>query len=188
MFIIIHLKSLKNTLRIRIIPCIILMYHVFSPALYSENSDYVQDIKAVFLYNFTKYIQWDEQTELSTFDIAVFGDSPIIEPLQQIAAKKTVNKKRIQIKSIQNMDQIEDCRLLFIPETEQTRLDDIVKNIGNKTILTVSEINNSLSSGVMINFLVSNETIKFEINLMAMKQAGIHPDSEMLKLAVRIIE
>ena len=156
--------------------------------LSAQDSDYIQDVKAVFIYNFTKYIHWAESSESSTFNIAIIGEDQIIDPLRQIAEKRQVNQKNIRILSIENPEDIENCQIIFIPESQQTHLNEIITRTENKNTLIVSEIRDSLSSGVMINFLISQETIKFEINLQAMKKARLEPGSELLKLAVRIIE
>lgn len=148
----------------------------------------MHNVKAVCIYNFTKYIDWMDDDASSTFDIAVVGESAIVDPLVRIAQKQRVRNKEIRIRHFQNADQIDRCHILFVPESQQTQLKPIVDKIRGKNILIVSEIEGGLDIGVMINFLFLQETIKFEINLRDMKKAGFAPGSELLKLAVRLIE
>lgn len=151
-----------------------------------QDATYVQDVKAVFIYNFTKYMNWAGEDTL--FQIGVIGETPILDPLRQIAQKRRVNQKEIQIKHFDHPDQIDHCHILFIPESEKSQLNAVIRRIRDKNILTVSEIENALFGGVMINFVIRQETVKFEINLQAIKQAGFQPGSELLKLAVRLVE
>ncbi len=176
--------DLKTTVLLSGIYCLC----IGSLALSSQEADYTQNVKAVFVYNFSRYMSWIDQGHSSTFAIAVIGESQIVDPLRQIAQKRRVNQKVLQIKHWENTDQIDSCQILFIPESEKAQLRGIVNKIRDKNILIVSETDGALSGGVMINFLISRETIKFEINLRAMKKSGFQPSSELLKLAVKVIE
>jgi len=157
-------------------------------ALPAQDMDYTQELKAVFIYNFTKYINWLDSEPSATFDIAVIGESKIIEALRLIAEKRHVDQRDIQIKYFESSDQMNGCQILFIPESKKRQLNRIIDKIRDQNTLVISEIEGALSSGVMINFLLLEKRIKFEINLGAMKKSGFQPSSELLKLAVRIIE
>ncbi|MBN1780596.1 YfiR family protein [bacterium] len=152
------------------------------------DAEYGYEVKAVFIYNFTKYINWIDDDRSPYFDIAVIGESPITEPLKQIAQKRLVCQKKIKISQLENADQIDYCHIIFIPESEKSHLKYIVSRVQNKNILIVCEIKNSLESGAMINFVPAQDKIKFEINLLAMNKSSFNPGSELLKLAVRLID
>lgn len=172
----------------------LLMYLLFflsaigPSSLFTQDTDYIQNVKAVFLYNFTQYINWTEQDSSQVFTIAVFGQSRILDPLKQIALKRLVRQKKIQVKHYNKINQINHCHILYIPESEKGQLKRIINQVKRGNILLVSEIEGALSSGIMINLIILQKTIKFEINLQAMKKSGFQPSSELLKLAVRIIE
>lgn len=157
-------------------------------ALPSQDMDYTQNVKAVFIYNFTKYMNWLDSEPSATFNIAVIGESEITEPLRLIAEKRHVDQRDIQVKRCERADQMNRCHILFIPESKKGQLNSIIDKIRYQNTLVISEIEGALSSGVMINFLLLENRIKFEINLGAMKKSGFQPSSELLKLAVRIIE
>lgn len=152
-----------------------------------QNQDYTNNIKAAFIYNFTKYLSWTEQDQ-PVFTIAVMGNSALVPLLQEIAQKRRVEQKEIVIKQYQDAAYIEQCDILFIPESEKNRLTEITARLHGKNTLLVSEINGALADGVMINFLNIEATIKFEINLKAMNKVHFHPSSQLLKVAVRVIE
>ncbi len=174
-------------LKIRAILSIITFAVAISDAAITRNSDYSSNIKAAFIYNFTKYMNWVSQ-DSTTFTIAIIGDSEITTLLQEIAQKRQVEHKQIQIKHIKNTDRDFDCHILFISATEKLHLGNIIEKTHGKNILTISEVDNALSNGVMINFINIDETIKFEINLQAMKKAQFKPSSQLLKVAARVVE
>ena len=156
------------------------------PAMESE-VDYVENVKAVFIYHFTKYIQWP-QNEDPFFRIAVIGDTPILEPLNEIAEKKKNDHKDIQIIAVNDIRSIDSCRVLYIHGYKEADLPSIIQETDGKHVLIIGDEEGALEAGVMINFRLIDETVKFEINLKAMKSNGFYPSSELLKLAVRVIE
>src|ERR1051326_5087862 len=76
----------------------------------SEAEEYA--LKAAFLYNFSKYVEWPPSTMDNDFYVGVCGPSPILEPLREIARTKTVKGKKIIIKEYSNPEQIRFCHIL----------------------------------------------------------------------------
>ena len=145
-------------------------------------------LKAVFIYNFTKYIQWPNYDTSETFDIAVIGDSEIIIPLKEIEKKRTVDNKKIKIIHYQDINDINICHILFISSSEKKRLSDILQKVKDKNILTISGSEGFAEEGVTINFVIIEGKIKFEINNSAINQAGLQVSSQLLKLAILVEE
>ena len=157
-------------------------------AVPDTEEQYIQDIKAVFIYNFTKYIDWADGDTSVAFTICVFGDSQIIEPLREIAVKRRVNGRAIRIQQLTSIDQLDDCHILFIPDSQAAITGNVVEAVEEQNVLVIGEVAGALDRGVMINFVLQQERVKFEINLQAMQESGLVPSSELLKLAVRILE
>ena len=154
----------------------------------NEDVNLEDKIKAVFIYNFTKYIQWPNYDTIETFDIAIIGDSEIIIPLKEIGEKELVNNKKIEIKHYQNIQDINVCHILFISASEKSQLQNILKKIENKNILTISDSNGFANKGVAINFVIVEGKLKFEINSNAINQTGLQVSSHLLKLAILVEE
>lgn len=141
------------------------------------------NLKAVFIYNFTRYIEWEERNDENNFIIGVIGPSPIIDPLTQIAKTNTVNNKKIIIRSFSKPEEIGECQLLFIPRKSPFTLSTILDRCG-KGVLTVSEEEGISKKGVAFNFVVINDKLKFEANLKALYLSGLKASSQLLKLAI----
>ena len=146
------------------------------------------DIKATFIYHFTKYIKWIDSDSTENFKIAILGDNDIITPLEKIAKMRTVNNRKIIIKQSENMQDIDPCHILFISASKKNELNTILKNIGHKNILTIGDSEGFARKGVAINFVIIDGKIKFEINNRALERAGLQVSSQLQKLAILVEE
>lgn len=151
----------------------------------SQVSDQEASLKAAFIYNFTKYIQWDEKENATSFVIGIIGNSGIRLPLEKIAQSNTVNGRKIIIRHFANPDAIEYCNILFIPQKIPYSLSLILEKI-NKGTLTVSEEPGFAKLGSAFNFIIKDDKLKFEANLKSIYAANVKVSSQLLKLAIII--
>ena len=140
------------------------------------------NLKAAFVYNFTKYINWPPVPE-NEFTIGIVGPSPIYEPLQEIAKTKTVNDKRIVIKSFNKPEDISFCDILYIPKGTPISLYSILAKTGTGT-LTISEEEGFAQQGTAFNFVLVKDKLRFESNIRALNSAHLKASSQLLKLAI----
>jgi len=147
----------------------------------SQSKAEESDLKAAFIYNFIKYIDWnaDSATE---FSIGVIGTSPVYHSLQEMAATKTVNDKKIVIKHFDNPDSITFCNILFISDNDPFPLSSILGKVGRGT-LSISEEPGLAAQGTAFNFVEVKDKLKFEANIKSIKSAGLKASSQLLKLA-----
>jgi len=146
------------------------------------------DLKATFIYHFTKYIKWTDSDTAEDFKIVILGDNDIITPLEKVAKMRTVNNRKILIKQLKNIQDIEACHILFISTSKKNELDEILKKIETKNILTISDSEGFARKGVAINFVIIEGKIKFEINNRALERAGLQASSQLQKLAILVEE
>ncbi|HPR64700.1 MAG TPA: YfiR family protein [Thermoanaerobaculia bacterium] len=163
---------------------------VASPAFLPAESDPSQgseyDVKAVFLYNFTRYLQWPEDSNIDQFDITVLGESPILASLEEIAGKKTVDTLPIDVHTCRNVRDIGHPRILFISRSASRWFPDVLRETSGTDILVVGEKEGLAKQGAAINFILKGGHIKFEINEDALEEAQIQVSSQLLKLAIRV--
>jgi hypothetical protein len=138
-------------------------------------------LKAVFIYNFTKYVDWDNIG--NEFIIGVIGSSPIENALNEIARTTTVKNRRIIIRHYATPEDIRFCQILFIAERSSYTLPSILNEVG-RGVLTVSEVEGYSTQGTAFNFVIRNDKLKFEANLKAIDMAGLKASSQLLKLAI----
>lgn len=146
-------------------------------------------IKAAFIYNFTKFIEWDDSNEPTSFVIGVIGESPIYKPLQDVANTKQVNNKKIEIMHCVSKNAAScKCQILFVPETIKIKeFQDFLTELSiTKNTLIISESKGFLNSGAAINFLMNEDHIKFEVNMSSLNKNNLKASSQLLKLATNI--
>jgi hypothetical protein len=143
--------------------------------------------KAVFIYNFTRYIEWPEADSSDDFIIGVVGESRVIEPLRQIQRIKKVGRRPIQVAVFDSTENVGDCEILFISGSENDRLAEVLKAVPGKGVLTVGDSKGYAHRGVAVNFIVVQGKIKFEVNKDALDRTDLRVSSHLLKLA-KLIE
>lgn len=157
---------------------------------YANGQAYNQEasLKAAFIYNFTKYIEWETtDTDQNNFVIGIIGSSAVDEPLGQIANKNTVRSRKIIVRHFSSPEEIEYCNILFIPKKNPFTLQSVLSKV-NKGTLTISEESGFAKQGTAFNFVLVNDKLKFEANLKALYSANLKASSQLLKLAIIIDE
>jgi len=154
----------------------------FDPA--SATQEYI--LKAAFLYRFTDYIDWGNTNTGDDFTIAVLGRSAITPPLIDIAKEKKAQGKRIVIKEYNDVNDIGACQVVFVSNNYQPGIETVVSKLSDKPILVVAEQPDACAKGADINFLLSENKLKFEININAAAGAGLKISSQLLQHAILV--
>ncbi|HUR65623.1 MAG TPA: YfiR family protein [Chitinophagaceae bacterium] len=142
------------------------------------------NLKAVFIYNFTRYIEWDSTSPgVNDFLIGIIGPSSVTTALMEIARTNRVGHKRIVIRRFDKPEDISTCHILFIPQNMPFSLASVLERTP-KGVLTVGEANGFAKQGTAFNFIISRDKLKFEANLKSLFVAGLKVSSQLLKLAV----
>lgn len=144
------------------------------------------NLKAAFIYNFTKYIEWNEPADENEFIIGIIGESPINDPLAEIVKTETVDNKKITLRQFATPSDISSCHILFITHNCHFPLEDILGKTSGKGTLIISEKNGYAVQGTAINFVIVKQKLKFEANVKALNAAKLTASSQLLKLAIII--
>jgi len=164
-------------------------------------------IKAAFLYNFIKFVDWPKEKMADSNEpitIGVIGTDPFGHAFEPIKDKKVKGRKVIvkRFKGFKEqgpsdkkdkselkrtIESLRKCHLLFICSSEKENLKEAINSVKDHSVLTVADIKGFLESGGIINFLVEGKKVVFEINNTAAKQAKLKIRSKLLRLAKRVI-
>ena len=142
-------------------------------------------VKAAFLFNFAKFVKWPAEAdpnEESTIPICVLGADPFGPALDSIDGK-VVSGRRVEVRRMKRLEPLEACRILFICKSEQERLHKILRTLKDTNVLTVGDMEGFAQIGGVINLIVVQGKVRFEINVDAAQQAGLKVSSQLLKLA-----
>lgn len=147
-------------------------------------------VKAAFLYNFAKFVEWSPDAFSSsnmTLIVGVLGDDPFGSALDQIISGKSINGRQLTIKRLKWGQNLKDCQILFICASEQKRLSQILGSLKGTSVLTVSELNNFCQQGGMISFILEENKVRFVINTDVAEQARLRISSKLLTLAKAVL-
>ena len=164
-----------------------LLFFIVCSFTLKQSSQAIEEykLKAAFIYNFTKFIDWNFLPGEDEFAIGIIGSSPINEALAEIARAKTANNRTIIIRQFDKPEEIRPCQILFISKNNTFPLAEILAKTAKGT-LTISEKEGYAIRGTAINFINVNNKLKFEANKTAISLAGLTASSQLLKLAVLV--
>jgi hypothetical protein len=153
-------------------------------------SDDEYKVKAVFLYNFARFVEWPTGAfpePESPFVIGVLGDDPFGPFLDETVRDEKVNERPLITNRYQKASDIGMCHILFVSKSVSEKHEDILLSIKGKNILTVSDVSGFTKNGGMIRFVNEDNKIKILINLEAAKSENLVISSKLLRIA-RIVE
>ena len=143
-----------------------------------------QTAKALFVYHFTKYVEWPAEKKESKFIIGIFGHADILTDLMNITYNKSVNNRAISIELISDPEKINLCNIIYIPNAYADELKSIIKKTKSQGVLIVTESVDACAKGSTINIIKKDSRMVFEINLDAAKEANLKVSDQLLALAV----
>lgn len=146
-------------------------------------------IKAAFIYNFARFVDWPTQafTDASApMVIGVLGKNVFKNDLAQIIAGKIIRGHALEFRTFDSVADVEHCQVLFISDSEKSHLSKIISRLGNASILTVGESDDFIENGGMIDLRIVDDKVRFDINNSAAKSAGLTISSKLLSLALSV--
>ncbi|MBN2138971.1 MAG: YfiR family protein [Sedimentisphaerales bacterium] len=165
-------------------------------------------IKAAFLYNFLKFVDWPEDEKADANNpiiLAILGKDPFekaFDPVKDklVKGRKVVVKRLSSIAELKKLgetakaridkqiDAPKKCNLLFVCRSEKDALKDILKAVAHQPVLTVSDIDGFIETGGIINFVTDEQKVRFEVSTAAAKNAKLKVRSQLLRLAKKVIK
>ena len=156
------------------------------PSRATETPSLEYKVKAAYLYNFAKFVEWPLKRfpePDSPIIIGVVGEDPFGNVLDETVRGKSINGRKIIIRRLAPGEGLTQCHLLFISRSLRDSLDSLLAGLAKESVLTVSEIEKFAMRGGMINFVIANESVKCEINLDAAERSGLKISSKLSSVA-----
>lgn len=152
----------------------------------AANAPTEYQVKAVFLFNFTQFVEWpadafaDEQTP---FVIGVLGRDPFGSALDDAVRGETVNGRPLVVQRYRNIGELKPCQILFIDRSARADAERVLASLANQRTLTVSDLDLEGDPSVIIRFLTQDRKIRLRINVGAARAAGLTISSKLLRPA-----
>lgn len=162
------------------------------PASAQENKPAEYRVKAVYLYNFGKFVQWPAGTAPegpeNGFPICILGPDPFGATLDEIVKGESIEGQPLVTRRVEKVEGADGCRILFITAMPKERLAMTLQALQSKPVLTVSDMPDFCTRGGMIQFILQADKVRFEVNLPPADKAGLTLSSQLLKVATSVLK
>ncbi|MFZ5951020.1 MAG: YfiR family protein, partial [Candidatus Rifleibacteriota bacterium] len=143
------------------------------------------EIKAAFVFNFLKFVNWPELKERDTLRLLTIGKSELNTKIRLIDGREA-NHRQIIVCDGEKAVAEQECMAIIFGEIERKEAVEYLRSCEKKPILTIGDCPDFARSGGIIGLKVVKGKVRFEINLAAAEKAGLKISSQLLKLAVEV--
>lgn len=141
----------------------------------------VSKYKAMFTLNFIRYIGWPEETKSGDFVIGVIRDKELADWLRDQSAGKKFGFQDVVVKEFKSAEELEDCQVVYVASSvNYSRATATIqaKTKGSNTLI-ITEAEGATQNGAMINFVVRDEKLKFELHKSNADRGGLQFSSKL---------
>jgi hypothetical protein len=163
----------------------VLLWPVLGAASISQSAD-EYEVKAAFLYNFTKFVEWQSMPSSDAFDICILGDDPFGDSLDQLVKGKMAYSRRIRVRRLRQPVEARQCQIAFVRQDEDSKLEKLVEAVRGAQVLTVSEDRSFARMGGMVFLRMKDGRIGVGINVQATESAGLKVSAKLLTIAKNV--
>src|SRR5580700_1176260 len=174
---------LTGRLRLLVVAVAALMV---AQALSASDAPTENQVQAVFLYNFSRFVEWPPQAFAAPTDpfvIGIVGSDPFGARLDEAVHNEQINGHILTVRRFHSLSELDNCQILFIDRSEIGRLAEILAALDHHSTLTVSQADGAAQRGVMIQFANENSRIRLRINVDSARAAGLTISSKLLRPA-----
>ncbi len=124
----------------------------------------VQQAQSLFIYNFSRLIQWPAGNQTGEFVIGVIGNDNLYNSLNSFVANKKVGSQPIVIKKFDNPESVSRCHIIFIGNSRVSAFEEVLTRLRGSNSLIITEKKGMINMGSAIDFFMDNDKLKFVIN------------------------
>lgn len=160
-----------------------------SPAGAAEEPTLEHRVKAAFLYQFVGYVEWPPRSFTlpdAPVVIAVMGADAVAAELRQVVTGRTAGGRKVAVKQVRPGEPLAGVHILFIGSAESARLAQVAQSAQPRPVLTVTEAEGALEQGSMINFVIVDRRVRFEVALDSAERNGLRLSSRLLAVAQQV--
>jgi hypothetical protein len=144
-------------------------------------------VKAAFLYHFGTYVQWPTVApSTDPITIAVLGEGAVTAQLARFLPGRRIQGRPVEVRPLERIEELGDEELLFISREHNTRLAELIAAVEQRPVLVVTDAEDGLDRGAMVNFQLVEARVRFEVSLPRAEEAGLMLSSRLLSAALRV--
>jgi hypothetical protein len=140
--------------------------------------------KALFVFNFTKHIEWPDEYADGDFVITVLGNSPVFNELQQNVKGKIIGNQTIEVNRISSISGLKPCHILYIPMQQSNLLAAARRFLAETPTLIITEKKGLIMEGSDINLMLVGSKLQYEVSPKQMESKRLRISKKMLDLGI----
>ena len=149
-----------------------------------EQSGLEYEVKAAFVYNFIKFVEWPaEALAAESFRVCLLGEDPFGGLLDRVVRDDNVDGRPITVERVPADGALASCQAVFVPRAHATRTAAIARALGNAPVLLVGESPGFLRAGGAIDLVVDGGHVRFDVNIRQATARGLKISSKLLRVA-----
>jgi hypothetical protein len=155
-------------------------------AINSYTQTGIPKAQAMFIYNFSRLIEWPATYKSGPFIIGVLGSSSTFDELESFVNGKNVGTQPISVVKFTSTADISTCHILFVTFSKTKELPNILPKIMGKSTLVITEKNGAIEDGAAINFIILEDKLKFEFKPNNATKYQIKISSKLNEMAMKV--
>jgi hypothetical protein len=147
-------------------------------------------IKAAFLYKFGDFVQWPPAAFTrpdASFTIGVMGAEDLAVALEQVVVDRRVQGRPVAVRRLRRGESLAGLHMLFVGQSETGRLSEVLAAARGHAVLTVTESEDAIASGSMINFVAVDDKVRFDVALPPAERGQLKISSRLLAVARKVV-
>jgi len=165
--------------------CILILLFSMMPVQAQIKPAAAYQIKAAYLFNFTRFVEWPHDALRATFTIGVVGNKDMSEYLEAIVSGERVNNRPIRVRYYRNLNEVDDCNILFLSTDDAGLIRNGITSLNRRSILTVSDAEDFLHWGGMVRFYTQENKVRIQINASSARAGDLQISSKLLNIATK---
>jgi len=145
-----------------------------------------EDVEAAYLYNFGKFVRWPEDRRHGPLLFCVAGQRSFAQILTRLVSDENIDGRPLDVRLLSRRESPLDCSILFISAADRGQMEDLLRRVAGRSVLTVSDIPDFLAHGGIIQFLPMQSHVRFSVNLASAIRNELDLSSELLKVAASV--
>ena len=182
-----EILSARMPYRRRSLLCALAAAYAIATAAIAAPSHSEDSVKAAYLYRFTQYIEWPTSLpEAEPFTIAVLNAPGVARELERLLPDHPIKNSAARVRVISRIQDVGHAQMLYIGSVPAERLRSLISSIAFGSVLLVTDSEEGLEMGGVLNFITVDNRVRFEVSLTAADRSRFRISSELLAVAARV--
>lgn len=160
----------------------LVLFIAFVGSLSAQSSEKYQ---ALFIYNFTRYIEWPSNSS-SEFVVGVVGKSTVYNELMTIAEGRKVGSQTVKVKKFASAAEVSNCQILFVSSDVSSQVPALSQSLASNNTLIITNRMGLINKGASINFVLEEGKQKFQMSKSNLQKTGLKVNAQLVDMALLV--